>query len=447
MRSSAQCTPARATTNPLAAIHTLRTLRTLTLLRVELVLRPWLRLLNPSKRRATPRSLVRNGRDGGAHGSVVQCTPSLSTSPDARPRRVRACGLRLCAIVCRGQVQGSNRALYGSLGAGSHQCHRVVYVPSCCRPRTTAPSPRAAQHRRLLDFFYLPPTRVHFPIACAANRAFAQLKVENYGLAIADATAAIEADASYLKGYYRRGSAYLALQKYKLAKADFRAVLRAKPGEKDAQVKCDECDKAIRRKAFEEAIAIEATLPITDRLKVDTLVVDASYEGPMLPDIPADGAAACAEECAANPTAVNAHGVSRQFVTELMAHFKAQKGLHKKFACQLLIRLSKVLGALPSLVPVTVPSDGSIINVCGDTHGQYYDTLNIFGTPRVAHGGRARAPFLNYVPRAVHGSTIFVRIYARAHVRVPRCREGGLAVSHQLVRVQWRLCGPRLLFC
>jgi len=42
-----------------------------------------------------------------------------------------------------------------------------------------------------------------------------------------------------------------------------------------------------------------------------------------------------------------------------------------------LIEVKKVLEALPSLVDVDVP-EGTHINVCGDTHGQYYDLLNIF---------------------------------------------------------------------
>jgi serine/threonine-protein phosphatase 5 len=55
-----------------------------------------------------------------------------------------------------------------------------------------------------------------FTFACSANRAFVHLKTENYGLAIQDAQAAITEDPSYLKGYYRLGSAYLALGKHRV---------------------------------------------------------------------------------------------------------------------------------------------------------------------------------------------------------------------------------------
>jgi len=51
--------------------------------------------------------------------------------------------------------------------------------------------------------------------------------------------------------------------------------------------------------------------------------------------------------------------------------------LHAKFVARILIDLRNILKQLPSLVDVPVPK-GSRINVCGDTHGQYYDLLNIF---------------------------------------------------------------------
>ncbi|WVY92568.1 hypothetical protein V8G54_031656 [Vigna mungo] len=54
-----------------------------------------------------------------------------------------------------------------------------------------------------------------------SNRAFAHLRLEEYGSAIQDASKAIEIDPKYSKGYYRRGAAYIGLGKFKEALKDF----------------------------------------------------------------------------------------------------------------------------------------------------------------------------------------------------------------------------------
>ena len=51
-----------------------------------------------------------------------------------------------------------------------------------------------------------------------SNRAFAYIKLENYGLALLDSDNAIDSDVSYAKGYYRRASANFALHHFKLAR-------------------------------------------------------------------------------------------------------------------------------------------------------------------------------------------------------------------------------------
>lgn len=50
--------------------------------------------------------------------------------------------------------------------------------------------------------------------------------MEEFGLAIADASKAIELDPKYIKAYYRRAVSYLAVMKYADALKDFRAVCR-----------------------------------------------------------------------------------------------------------------------------------------------------------------------------------------------------------------------------
>ena len=51
-----------------------------------------------------------------------------------------------------------------------------------------------------------------------SNRAKANIQIENFGSAIADANHAIDIDSTYLKAYYRRGSANLLLSRYDVYK-------------------------------------------------------------------------------------------------------------------------------------------------------------------------------------------------------------------------------------
>lgn len=80
-----------------------------------------------------------------------------------------------------------------------------------------------------------------------ANRAFCHIKLENYGSAILDASEAIRREPSYIKGYYRRGTANLALGKLKQAKWDFREAVKIEPGNKEARNKLADCDKVCAR--------------------------------------------------------------------------------------------------------------------------------------------------------------------------------------------------------
>jgi hypothetical protein len=60
-----------------------------------------------------------------------------------------------------------------------------------------------------------------------------------------------------LKSYYRRGSANMLLCKYKDARADFLHVCKMRPTDRDARAKLTECDKQIKRIAFEAAIFVD----------------------------------------------------------------------------------------------------------------------------------------------------------------------------------------------
>lgn len=57
-----------------------------------------------------------------------------------------------------------------------------------------------------------------------ANRSIANLRLENFGYALSDASMSIELDKSYTKAFYRRAASYMSLGKYKLALKDFEYV-------------------------------------------------------------------------------------------------------------------------------------------------------------------------------------------------------------------------------
>ncbi|KAK9471282.1 Metallo-dependent phosphatase-like protein [Dipodascopsis tothii] len=211
-----------------------------------------------------------------------------------------------------------------------------------------------------------------------ANRAQAYIKDEAYGAAIADASEAIKLNPAYVKSYYRRATAQMALVRPKEALKDFNAVLARAPSDKTARARRDECQKIVRRLAFEAAIdAGEDKSPSAD-VEYESMTVDAAYDGVRL-------------ESATERTADGRHPrlvMTREFIEDMIVRFKAGKRLPRKYVYAILIEVMKIFRAEPTMVEFAVPADGTVMSVCGDTHGQFYDLLELFrfnGMPSPEH--------------------------------------------------------------
>eukprot|EP00127_Corallochytrium_limacisporum_P005686 Clim_evm65s210 gene=Clim_evmTU65s210 len=191
-----------------------------------------------------------------------------------------------------------------------------------------------------------------------ANRAFAYIKEEFYGAALEDASKAIEIDSSFVKAYYRRATANMALCKFKESLKDFKMVVKVAPADRDAQLKLKACEKIVKEQAFAKAIAVDIVMKSAfDDIEWQSIALPTEYDGYKFPE---------GEEV-----------VNKEFVADMIERFKNQKLIARRYAYMLLTMARDHFKALPSLVDVP-KKEGVQFNICGDTHGQFYDLMNIF---------------------------------------------------------------------
>lgn len=145
-----------------------------------------------------------------------------------------------------------------------------------------------------------------------ANRSLAHLRQESFGSALEDGIAAVKVDPAYLKGYYRRAAAQMSLGKFKKALMDFELVAKRRPNDKDASMKFNECNKLVKKQAFERAISNDVPEKTLTEVyhDLESITIEDDYVGPQLED----------------------GKVTLKFMEELMEFYKDQKKLHRKFA-------------------------------------------------------------------------------------------------------------------
>jgi serine/threonine-protein phosphatase 5 len=188
------------------------------------------------------------------------------------------------------------------------------------------------------------------------NRAFANVKLCFSGEALADADAALALDPANVKAHYRKATAFLQLGKTKEAFRELAVVVAACPDDANALQQYKSCEKEVKRIRFLNAIASEDEKKLSETLKLSDFTVDATYDGPRL---------GADDE------------VTKEYVMGMCEHFKAEKKIPRRDMYCLLIKAVALLHAEQNVVSVNYGADEEM-TVCGDTHGQFYDLLNIF---------------------------------------------------------------------
>lgn len=196
------------------------------------------------------------------------------------------------------------------------------------------------------------------------NRAQANIKLESYGYAIADATKAIELDDQFVKAYYRRAVANTAILRHADAIHDWKIVVRKNPADKTAKAQYEACQKMVKRDAFLKAIDVKDAPSAAEGLDLENMVVEEAYDGVKLGD-----------------------KMTEEFVKDMIQRFKDGKRIHRKYLFQIILAVKEIVFNEATMVETHVKPDHQI-TVCGDTHGQFFDLLEIFrlnGFPSEKH--------------------------------------------------------------
>ena len=161
----------------------------------------------------------------------------------------------------------------------------------------------------------------------------------------------------------------MALGRFREGRECFRTVAKLSRS-REAAAKLKECEAAIRRIRFEEAISSPdaggagGAGGAADGVRPAEMEVDAAYAGARMDD---DAIAAGDYERA----------ITQEFVEAMVEDFKSQRLVHRRYACAILCRVREVLEASPTIEEIEV-GEGGHFTVCGDVHGQFFDLCNIF---------------------------------------------------------------------
>ena len=190
-----------------------------------------------------------------------------------------------------------------------------------------------------------------------ANRSWINLKLDNNSDALEDAKLAIESDPNYMKAYYRRGNANYFLFRFEDALDDFNFLLSKFPNEKELIDKIEKTKSQLKKKINNNSNS-ENNIDISEiEQLISSINIDFNdYKG------------------------VIYHGrgsLSLEWIKDVINDMKNNIYLHQKYLLQIIKANIDIFKNQKSLIDIEIKQN-EMINICGDTHGQFYDLLNIF---------------------------------------------------------------------
>lgn len=218
-----------------------------------------------------------------------------------------------------------------------------------------------------------------------SNRAQAQIKLESYGFAIQDCDKAIELDSNNMKAYYRKGVAQMAILQHKDAQKSFKFILSKIPNDKLTLENYKQCTSLLKKQAFERAIAGTEKVSTIQSIDYEGIQIEKSWTGPKL-DI-------AATKDAQGQVEVEIKGLDQDYLKQAIQIFKDGGRLPKKHVFAIVAKVHQILKTENTMVEISLPhskvnhggnaddillTNAKKLTVVGDTHGQFYDVMNMF---------------------------------------------------------------------
>ncbi|KAM9908537.1 hypothetical protein OXX79_000314 [Metschnikowia pulcherrima] len=218
-----------------------------------------------------------------------------------------------------------------------------------------------------------------------SNRAQVHIKMESYGSAINDCNLALDVDPNFVKAYYRKGVSLMALLNYKEAQTNFKQILKKVPGDKATQENLKQCVNYLKKEAFERAIAGNEKTSVIYNVDYDGMLVEKSWTGPELE--------ISQSKNENGEVSVSIAGLDLAYLQYMIKLFKEGGKLPKKHVFAIVAKVHELCRQESAMVEISLPhssldtranpgeivlENGTKVTVVGDTHGQFYDVLNLF---------------------------------------------------------------------